>query len=182
MRQTIVVLLAIAALVIAAGASAAPPPSMNFGGEGGGSVYYPGDPLSPEGYYSTLTITGDTADMGKSCGHRTVRPHIRWDSATWPVQVKLWVYQMTLTWTWCNYKVTSVTALYDEPTYSCCNWSWDGNIVKTHSPVGGASMTATTKGHFHACALWVIFCKDRYPTITIRVNGNGYVTDGSWDA
>jgi hypothetical protein len=87
---------------------------------------------------------------------------------------------MNIEWSWCNYKVTGVSRVWDEPVDSCCQWGWEGNVAKYHSPVGGASVTAYTKGKFRACALVIVFCKDRYRWVQLRVNGNGLVTGYEW--
>lgn len=143
-----------------------------------GSTYLAGDPLSPDGYVSELYIDQDTLSFNKGCGSRIAWGGMKFK--TWPGLVTLFTYRLYVDFSWCNYKVTAVNQLWDEPVDTCCNWGWHGNISRYHSAVGGANMTVRTKGHFAACALFVVFCKDRYPWVQLVVNGNGLITGYTW--
>lgn len=175
----------IASLALAASASAASspglPPSVVYGGNEAGPVssyYLPGDTLDSGGYVAELYLGSDDT-MSKSCGRRTAWGAVKLKSVF--RVVTLFTYRSYIDWSWCGYKVTSVNRVWDEPVDSCCQWGWAGNASKWNTPAGGANVTSYTKGHFHACALWIAFCKDRYPSVQLTVNGNGNVTGYVWD-
>jgi hypothetical protein len=179
-KAILVAAFALAALAFSPGTGLAAPPSyVVVDDTPAASTFQPGDELSPSGYIAQLYLD-DSASMNKSCGSAVAWGAVKLKSATWPIQVTLFTYRLYLDFSWCNYKVTAVRQLWDEPVDTCCNWGWHGNVSKYYTAVGGANLTAYTNGHFASCALGITLCKDRYPWVELRVNGNGKITGYSW--
>jgi len=135
------------------------------------------------GYSATITVTQNkpttsTSTNTLSCGSSSAYGQMHYVN---PYGVTLWTYRQQVGWNFCNYTVTGVWSLVDQPVNTCCYWSWAGNIVRSHTPIGQANMTTYTQGHFHACIPWPVnICMDKYPWIQLRVNGNGNLTGFWW--
>jgi len=136
----------------------------------------------PNGYSVSITVGQDqqpaTSTNTLSCGSMSAYGQMHYVN---PYGVTLWTYRQQVGWNFCNYTVTGVWSLFDQPVDTCCYWSWAGNVTRSHTPVGGANITTYTQGHFHACIpLPVNVCMDKYPWISLRVNGNGNLTGFWW--
>jgi len=125
-----------------------------------------------------LPIENQYNYRGDSC--RWVKPWRNWKTL---FGVLLWEYHMDIKFCWKGGKITSVFRnRYPVVAGFPGNpWGFEGhqssscNTENCADMAGGSSARIATGGKFKACALFVVFCNQRFPYIEVEITGTGGV-------